>query len=777
MRNSLKMVRALLVLCIGTIMGSCGEIPEVEVKLDWPSFLSDHDLVWEQLPEAYTEGAFMGNGMLGNMLYKVPGKNAIRMEICRSDVQDHRGDDQGETPYSRGRLPIGHFLLVPKGEIEEASMRLDLWNAETSAKIRTSAGEILLRSYVHAESMLVVTEVNATEGENGFEWKWEGEKAISPRQLWGIDKDQPFRVFEGYKENPPFELGETEGISYCLQPLLESGQTVTAWKEIDTGKGRTLVVNVSHSWPDNKAKDLAVATVAQTRAKHFSELERSHRQWWHNYYPQSFVSIPDNKFESFYWIQMYKLASATRKDRAYIDNHGPWLEKTAWPYATWNLNVQLTYWPVYTSNRLPLGESLLNALWDNRENLRNNLPEVYRKESYGIGRAAGTDCIASVGIPGVDSGDWILDQANTPEIGLLPWACHNLWLQYRYSMDESLLREKVFPLLRGAINYYLYFLKGGPDGKLHLPKTYSPEYGQSYDDCNFDLALIRWGCETLLESAEILQISDPLAPKWKDVLENLVDFPENEEGFMIGKDQAYDRSHRHFSHLLMVYPLHLVHIDQPNGRERIQRSLNHWQSKKEYLMGYSYTGASSMAATLGEGNLALDYLKGLWGEFLRPNTLYVEDGPCIETPLSGAQSIHDMLLQSWGNKIRVFPAMPDVWADASFADLRTEGAFLVSAKREKGKTDFVKIKSLAGAPLIIAPGIKGKILTSGKRKFKMENIGEGLFSIDLKKNEEVILHTDQTKHFVLKPVSEKRRVGNYYGSKAMKKKKEYKGLE
>ena len=36
----------------------------------------------------------------------------------------------------------------------------------------------------------------------------------------------------------------------------------------------------------------------------------------------------------------------------------------------------------------------------------------------------------------------------------------------------------------------------------------------------------------------------------------------------------------------------------------------------------------------------------------------MESGPVIETPLSGAQCIHDMLLQSWGGKIRVFPAVP-----------------------------------------------------------------------------------------------------------------------
>ena len=72
--------------------------------------------------------------------------------------------------------------------------------------------------------------------------------------------------------------------------------------------------------------------------------------------------------------------------------------------------------------------------------------------------------------------------------------------------------------------------------------------------------------------------------------------------------------------------------------------------------------------------------------------MYKESGPVIETPLSAAQSIHDMLLQSWGGKIRIFPAIPATWKDIAYSGLRTEGAFKVSASRKQGKTQFIHIK-------------------------------------------------------------------------------------
>lgn len=256
---------------------------------------------------------------------------------------------------------------------------------------------------------------------------------------------------------------------------------------------------------------------------------------------------------------------------------------------------------------------------------------------------------------------------NTPgsrqaQVGLLPWTCHNLWLQYRFSMDESILRNTIYPVLTRAINYYLHFLKEGTDGKLHMPPTYSPEY-DDVADCNFDLSLLRWGCETLIESAKILKVNDPLISTWKNTLAKLTDYPQNDkEGFMIGKDMPYAYSHRHYSHLLMVYPLYLVNADQAGSRELVEKSVKHWFSMPNQLKGYSLTGASSIAASFGYGDESLSKLNDLFSMFLRPNTLYKEGNPPVmETPLSGAQCIHDMLIQSWGGKIRIFPAVPTKW--------------------------------------------------------------------------------------------------------------------
>lgn len=47
----------------------------------------------------------------------------------------------------------------------------------------------------------------------------------------------------------------------------------------------------------------------------------------------------------------------------------------------------------------------------------------------------------------------------------------------------------------------------------------------------------------------------------------------DEKGLLIGKDMPYAFSHRHYSHLLAIYPLYLINKEQPGDIETIEKSL------------------------------------------------------------------------------------------------------------------------------------------------------------------------------------------------------------
>ena len=121
----------------------------------------------------------------------------------------------------------------------------------------------------------------------------------------------------------------------------------------------------------------------------------------------------------------------------------------------------------------------------------------------------------------------------------------------------------------------------------------------------------------------------------------------------------------------------------------------------------------------------------------------VRHNPVIESPLSYATAMHEMLLQSWGGVLRVFPATPEKWSGIAFKDLRTQGAFLVTAKKKSGETQFVSIKSLAGSPCVVQTDlVNPRIYIEGMEHGDSDRVRkkkQGLYEIDLEKGETVLL--------------------------------------
>jgi hypothetical protein len=697
---------------LGMATACAAAVPGVEDRVDWPSFLGRHDLLWERFPGRWHEGAFTGNGLLGAMVY-ARTNGTVCLDVGRSDVTD-RGN----------RLAIGFFEMVPAGVPASGTMRLDLWNAEARGDLRTDRGAVAFRTFTHASERVQVVEWTPSGGESSARFEFRHEPALDARKA---HKGEPIPDDE---RNPPPVFGEADGVRHCVQPFKAGGGYAVAWAEKGGGPGRRLLV-----WSVEAAPDAATAVkrVGEALARGAPALEVSHRAWWHAWWPKSFLSIPDTRMEGFYWIQMYKLASATRADRPAIDLMGPWFRSTPWPRIWWNLNIQLTYWPVYAANRLDLGESLVRMLGAGETNLVANVPEALRGDSAGIGRTSSYDCRGGAG----------------SELGNLTWALHNVWMQARAGGDDAMLRATLVPLLKRSAAYMVHQLKPGDDGRLHFPVDTSPEYPDRAPDTNYNLSLLRWALQALVAADERYALRDPKAAGWRATLEKLAPYPvDPKTGYMIGAGVPLAVSHRHFSHLLMVYPLGLVDVDSAADRPLVERSLDHWIHFEGALQGYSFTGAGAMSAWLGRRDAAVSLMNQFLDRYVKANTMYLEAGPVIETPLAGAATIHELLLQSWcpepfGTHIRVFPAVPDAWPEASFRDLLAAGGFEVSAARRGGATRWIRIRSLAGNPCRVQTGFPGEAAASGARSFTVSTApdrnGRRVTTVDLRKGETVLL--------------------------------------
>jgi hypothetical protein len=703
-----------------------GGARSAELKVDWGEFLAGHDMVWEVLPHQWNEGAFLGNGQLGMVVYVSPGDNEVVFQLGRVDVTDHRkaplrkssrGVPGAGVMYDFPRLDIGRLRLRPQGKIVGGRGRLDLYNAEFTATIATDRGDLKVRAVTLGQTDLHVIEVAAVDGAGGWTWRFEPGNPASPRAQ--VFPDQP--LSKEYTTNPPPVSGVMDGINVTTQSLLAGGDYATAWLETPVRAGvSTVLATTQNEVPESgRSAVAAVKVLKAAAAEGTAGLIERHRRQWHEYYPQSFLSVPDGQLESFYWIQMYKLAAATRPDAPPMDTCGPFFRITQWPGLWWNLNVQLSYWPAYASGRLALGENLIREIDEQFPNL-----------------------LVSFG--GANIGD-------------LTWVLHNYWLHYRHAGEWKPITEKWMPKAKALLEGYGKHMVVAADGRLELGPLQSPEYNgfKTYPNTNYNLALLRWLLTALLEAdAHTGGPADADRGKWAEMRRKLLSSPTDEHGLMIASNQSVGMSHRHYSHLLGLYPLFVLDPDDAETRELVLKSVRHWQQIDggKALAGYSYSGGSALYSALGLGNEAYsmlrEFLNGKAGiSILLPNTLYVESGgrnPVLETPLSVASATMELLLQSWGGKIRVFPAVPDEWQEAVFYGLRAQGGFVVSARREGGRTRFVSIRSMTGerCTVKVADWDQPPSYLAG-RGHSVRQVGRGEFEVDLKAGEQITLYVGE----------------------------------
>ena len=693
-------------------------------NIQWESFMQEQRLHWDSISDNYYTGILLGNGQLGTNIYKEHNQ-AIRFDIGRSDVTDQRPHNTNNVDFeqllTRPRLPIGKMLLNTAGEIISADMHLDIYNAESTGIIKTMKGTVHFFAYVPTGQDVIVVKVYSTGNENNIQWQWVAEESISPR----ITSQSKKNGIIDYQNNPAFVEIDSAGYHISHQPLLNCNGYSTAYQIKQSNDTSILILSVGYATSINKsATDEAVQFIKNYFKKGASAVLQNHRNWWHNFTKQSFISIPDARMQGYYWMEQYNMASATRAGKPMVDLMGPWYKsKTPWPAIWWNLNTQLAYSSVFASNHLELGRSLFDAFYDNQNTLIKNVPVQWQYDAAAVNRISSYDLHSPILKDEIENGKF--------EPGNLTWALFYYHKYFLYSKDTNELQTRIFPLLKRSVNFLIHLLNKDDKGIYHLMNSFSPEYSDAVD-AHYSLSALKWGLKTLISTDQLMSSNDPDRKKWEEILIHLPPYYTNEKGYLIGKDKELLIGHRHFSHLMMIYPYREVSLTDSATLVIANKSTNYWISMNKKFRGYSYVAASSMASLLNKGNLAYNFLDTFLLKHAEVNGLYAEAGPCFETPHGMTNSLLEMLLQSQEPIIQVFPAIPDAWEEASFENLRAEGAFLVSATRKSSKTAVVIVKSEKGGATTIVTAIPANVLNI------VSNIGKANYQLKVQNNKSYI---------------------------------------
>ena len=448
-----------------------------------------------------------------------------------------------------------------------------------------------------------------------------------------------------------------------------------------------------------------------------------HEEWWKGYWKKSGIHIPDTLLEKQWYLEMYKFAAASRKGAPPICLQAVWTadngQTPPWRGDFHNdLNTQLSYWPGYASNHLEESSVFTDWLWRIKDN-----SEKFTRKFYGV-EGMNVACIAT--LTGEPIGGWN-QYANSPTAA--GWLVHHFYLQWKYSMDTDFLSLRAYPWVKEVARYFENVSVRDKKGMRKLPLSSSPEINDNRIDAwfqettNYDLANIRLAYMVAEEMADTLGFKDE-AIHWKRQLTEWPDFAKNESGLLIAPGTPLTESHRHFSHLLAFHPFGIIDASQGNGSiDLILRSIkNIEQLGPDYWTGYTYAWLANLKTRVFDGDEALRNLHIFIKAFCGPNSFHLNGDQLkagfsqftyrpftLEGNFACAAAIQEMLLQSHTGVIRVFPAMPTKWQDASFCNLRAMGAFLVTASYEKGKVSSITIESEKGGMMKLLNPFLGRV--------------------------------------------------------------------
>lgn len=722
---------SLLLIAVTSFFFSCKNDNTVK------SLSSGHDLEFNTLATRWDEAIPQGNGMLGTLIWQ-KGEN-LRFSLDRADLWDLRPMHHLDGPQYKYQWVYENWKSNTYHEVQKM---FDGPYDQTAApsKIPGAAIAFNVKSWGKANNVhLSVNDALCTVTWPGGQKLYAFVDAVEPVGWFRFEhvKDDitPVLVPPVYNTS----TGEEDVDAHSGQDLRRlgypAGEIVKGENEISyeqegwggfkymvyviwkqKGHGIEGCWSISSTYPGWKKRPAATETVKQHFPKGFDKAFNEHKKWWSDFWAKSAVTLPDSVLERQWYLEQYKFGSVARAGTPPISLQAVWTADNG-KLPPWkgdfhhDLNTQLSYWPAYSGNHLDLEEGFVNWLWSHRETFKN-----YTRSYF---ETSGMNVPGVTTLEGDPMGGWI-QYSFGPTVGA--WLGHHFYLHWRYTMDRAFLQNRAYPWIKDVAAYFEQLSVKRPDGKRKLPISSSPEIHDNKKDAwfgettNFDLALIRWTYYKAVELATELGMEED-AKHWRDMLSQWPELSvDDKTGLMIAPDLAYTLSHRHFSHMMAIYPLTLLTTAQGEAVTKLmKRSVDNLVAVgSDWWTGYSFSWLGNLQAQVKDGDGAARSLRIFAENFCLPNSFHVNGEQhdrgyskfkyrpfTLEGNFAFASGIQEMLIQSHTGTVEIFPAVPQAWKDVSFNKLRTEGAFILSARKKSGKITNLTVVSEKGGTIRI----------------------------------------------------------------------------
>ena len=471
------------------------------------------------------------------------------------------------------------------------------------------------------------------------------------------------------------------------------------------------------------------------------ELDRERaKEKWQKFFSASKVTLEDKEIEKLYNLSLYHLAGCMGNKEFPPGLFGNFVTDDFFPWAGdyhMNYNYEAPYYCIFSANHPELFDGYMAPVNDMKD---------YAKKFAKFFGCSGYAFPVSFGPKALD----VFSMESCKEHGVLflgqkshaAYGCVIPIMHWYSTYDKEYAKENYYDFVLNTAKFWEDYLVK-QNGRYVIKKDaaheipyYRGEKFRYITHCGQvntvnainSLGLVKLLFKAVYDMANELGLNKEKYALWEDINKNLSDFPvfikKGKKCFKYSRFGIRWRDDNTVG-LQHIYPASQIGLNSSEKLLKIARNSYFINDRRlddngsnSYLPGGARIGVDPSFITEG--------IKMNIKEFALPNGLFRHHGGGIEHLTMIPATVNEMLMQSYEGIIRLFPCW-DKKSNASFENLRADGAFLVSAALENGQITEFKIKSLAGRKCTTeSNGIKRIIKESDNSEIKFTKNGNAV---------------------------------------------------